>query len=155
MIRRPPRSTQSRSSAASDVYKRQLLEVAFKQFSGFASFEIPTPQRHLYLRLHGGQRSAELVRSVGGEAALQVKRVFHRFELTLGQAVAQQASKAQHGYVEVDQGYRDSMLDLLNRVGFQPSHIFIGRRGFLLDYVLPQFEPSFERRGPSPVYAVA
>ncbi|CZT61231.1 hypothetical protein CDFC105_104129 [Clostridioides difficile] len=26
MIRRPPRSTQSRSSAASDVYKRQGLE---------------------------------------------------------------------------------------------------------------------------------
>src|SRR5450756_3258859 len=26
MIRRPPRSTQSRSSAASDVYKRQMLE---------------------------------------------------------------------------------------------------------------------------------
>ena len=26
MIRRPPRSTQSRSSAASDVYKRQALE---------------------------------------------------------------------------------------------------------------------------------
>ena len=25
MVRRPPRSTQSRSSAASDVYKRQLL----------------------------------------------------------------------------------------------------------------------------------
>jgi len=25
MIRRPPRSTQSRSSAASDVYKRQVL----------------------------------------------------------------------------------------------------------------------------------
>src|SRR5450756_3112818 len=28
MIRRPPRSTQSRSSAASDVYKRQLVEHA-------------------------------------------------------------------------------------------------------------------------------
>src|SRR5450756_3125431 len=27
MIRRPPRSTQSRSSAASDVYKRQILDV--------------------------------------------------------------------------------------------------------------------------------
>ena len=27
MIRRPPRSTQSRSSAASDVYKRQLLVI--------------------------------------------------------------------------------------------------------------------------------
>src|SRR5450756_3225147 len=28
MIRRPPRSTQSRSSAASDVYKRQVLDLA-------------------------------------------------------------------------------------------------------------------------------
>ena len=28
MIRRPPRSTQSSSSAASDVYKRQILECA-------------------------------------------------------------------------------------------------------------------------------
>src|SRR5450756_2886783 len=27
MIRRPPRSTQSRSSAASDVYKRQVYEI--------------------------------------------------------------------------------------------------------------------------------
>src|SRR5450756_3105574 len=27
MIRRPPRSTQSRSSAASDVYKRQVVDV--------------------------------------------------------------------------------------------------------------------------------
>eukprot|EP00657_Telonema_sp_P-1_P008881 TRINITY_DN31135_c0_g1_i1.p1 TRINITY_DN31135_c0_g1~~TRINITY_DN31135_c0_g1_i1.p1 ORF type:complete len:127 (+),score=54.57 TRINITY_DN31135_c0_g1_i1:84-464(+) len=27
MIRRPPRSTQSRSSAASDVYKRQMLQL--------------------------------------------------------------------------------------------------------------------------------
>src|SRR5450756_1858196 len=29
MIRRPPRSTQSRSSAASDVYKRQLMSNEF------------------------------------------------------------------------------------------------------------------------------
>src|SRR5450756_2459496 len=29
MIRRPPRSTQSRSSAASDVYKRQRLRLVF------------------------------------------------------------------------------------------------------------------------------
>ena len=29
MIRRPPRSTQSRSSAASDVYKRQLIFLHF------------------------------------------------------------------------------------------------------------------------------
>src|SRR5450756_1920466 len=31
MIRRPPRSTQSRSSAASDVYKRQVLDHAFRR----------------------------------------------------------------------------------------------------------------------------
>src|SRR5680860_1529784 len=30
MIRRPPRSTQSRSSAASDVYKRQVLILAVR-----------------------------------------------------------------------------------------------------------------------------
>ena len=36
MIRRPPRSTQSRSSAASDVYKRQVL-VPFQRSSGVAS----------------------------------------------------------------------------------------------------------------------
>src|SRR5450756_3209970 len=32
MIRRPPRSTQSRSSAASDVYKRQVLGVVLRFF---------------------------------------------------------------------------------------------------------------------------
>src|SRR5450756_3207257 len=34
MIRRPPRSTQSRSSAASDGYKRQVLEVPREQLRG-------------------------------------------------------------------------------------------------------------------------
>ena len=33
MIRRPPRSTQSRSSAASDVYKRQVNITVFKRSS--------------------------------------------------------------------------------------------------------------------------
>src|SRR5450756_3108620 len=33
MIRRPPRSTQSRSSAASDVYKRQLSDQAVRPSS--------------------------------------------------------------------------------------------------------------------------
>ena len=37
MIRRPPRSTQSRSSAASDVYKRQLLLCAAANVAGFGS----------------------------------------------------------------------------------------------------------------------
>src|SRR5680860_1900763 len=34
MIRRPPRSTQSRSSAASDVYKRQILLRSVKNGAG-------------------------------------------------------------------------------------------------------------------------
>src|SRR5659263_330737 len=34
MIRRPPRSTQSRSSAASDVYKRQIIAGATGQAAG-------------------------------------------------------------------------------------------------------------------------
>ena len=37
MIRRPPRSTLDRSSAASDVYKRQAL--AHADLSGFSLFE--------------------------------------------------------------------------------------------------------------------
>src|SRR5450756_3123067 len=32
MIRRPPRSTQSRSSAASDVYKRQVYDLVVRRF---------------------------------------------------------------------------------------------------------------------------
>src|SRR5450756_3236378 len=36
MIRRPPRSTQSRSSAASDVYKRQLY---YKESSGICRWD--------------------------------------------------------------------------------------------------------------------
>src|SRR5680860_672016 len=34
MIRRPPRSTQSRSSAASDVYKRQVQDVGVNDLLG-------------------------------------------------------------------------------------------------------------------------
>src|SRR5450756_1167171 len=42
MIRRPPRSTQSRSSAASDVYKRQALDRAAGRANGIAAI---TPER--------------------------------------------------------------------------------------------------------------
>src|SRR5450756_2970968 len=44
MIRRPPRSTQSRSSAASDVYKRQLgysLPVAAQKLKAKHGYKIP------------------------------------------------------------------------------------------------------------------
>ena len=44
MIRRPPRSTQSRSSAASDVYKRQVtmsasIDGVLKEVAGPVEFE--------------------------------------------------------------------------------------------------------------------
>eukprot|EP00657_Telonema_sp_P-1_P012543 TRINITY_DN9166_c0_g1_i2.p1 TRINITY_DN9166_c0_g1~~TRINITY_DN9166_c0_g1_i2.p1 ORF type:complete len:177 (-),score=54.77 TRINITY_DN9166_c0_g1_i2:90-620(-) len=45
MIRRPPRSTQSRSSAASDVYKRQaiILESAFERFIALDGIRLIAP----------------------------------------------------------------------------------------------------------------
>ena len=45
MIRRPPRSTQSRSSAASDVYKRQDLTNSAGEFIKFVKVDINVPQR--------------------------------------------------------------------------------------------------------------
>ena len=43
MIRRPPRSTRVRSSAASDVYKRQLFHSRLKTYT-CTSFTNPTPR---------------------------------------------------------------------------------------------------------------
>src|SRR5450756_3155659 len=40
MIRRPPRSTQSRSSAASDVYKRQLRPIAARHGATVAAVAV-------------------------------------------------------------------------------------------------------------------
>src|SRR5450756_38811 len=54
MIRRPPRSTQSRSSAASDVYKRQVLDWAAEALnrvdraSFFSSFEQAHAVQYFY-----------------------------------------------------------------------------------------------------------
>src|SRR5450756_1569305 len=45
MIRRPPRSTQSRSSAASDVYKRQLLAQEFSTTYSSGSMSSPVTPR--------------------------------------------------------------------------------------------------------------
>src|SRR5428012_24997 len=60
MIRRPPRSTQSRSSAASDVYKRQVRRLARRQIDQGIHFlvpcgttgESPTPVSYTHLRAH-------------------------------------------------------------------------------------------------------
>src|SRR5450756_1136022 len=45
MIRRPPRSTQSRSSAASDVYKRQVLSGAKDEEDDLASGIVDGPDQ--------------------------------------------------------------------------------------------------------------
>src|SRR5659263_424781 len=62
MIRRPPRSTQSRSSAASDVYKRQplaraMLPAVSLLFLGCAFYGVP------YLRLRAERPNRVFVAS--------------------------------------------------------------------------------------------
>src|SRR5450756_1700563 len=63
MIRRPPRSTQSRSSAASDVYKRQvtaivesgkslLSDYTFAKDSLFARINLQGDELEMYKRVH-------------------------------------------------------------------------------------------------------
>ena len=41
MIRRPPRSTLDRSSAASDVYKRQPISIELKDFGSMKHTSLP------------------------------------------------------------------------------------------------------------------
>src|SRR5450756_3188071 len=57
MIRRPPRSTQSRSSAASDVYKRQMnarrVELAHRYLAGLSGVPgIDLPEVVPYAHVH-------------------------------------------------------------------------------------------------------
>ena len=54
MIRRPPRSTQSRSSAASDVYKRQLFGRRPPQ-SNYPPYNVPDPDNGPRLELQSYQ----------------------------------------------------------------------------------------------------
>src|SRR5450756_1596640 len=56
MIRRPPRSTQSRSSAASDVYKRQLGDIGELWRSGRLRFRMT----RLLSKCRPGRRDASL-----------------------------------------------------------------------------------------------
>mgnify|MGYP003381099311 CR=1 FL=1 len=60
MIRRPPRSTLDRSSAASDVYKRQALE---------RQAGIPPPARRLRRLLHRQGRSVARWKVFGSPAS--------------------------------------------------------------------------------------
>src|SRR5450756_2009972 len=58
MIRRPPRSTQSRSSAASDVYKRQVARLRRHDKQRFADIDLLL--QVAYGRGHGGVEDIEL-----------------------------------------------------------------------------------------------
>src|SRR5428012_11286 len=51
MIRRPPRSTQSRSSAASDVYKRQPRRCCYSRLPGRTEPTVELQQRAAILRI--------------------------------------------------------------------------------------------------------
>src|SRR5678810_111044 len=52
MIRRPPRSTLDRSSAASDVYKRQIYHLEAPRRPRIPNKECPIPVSYTHLRAH-------------------------------------------------------------------------------------------------------
>src|SRR5450756_210311 len=70
MIRRPPRSTQSRSSAASDVYKRQIRRWARCILSAWASWR--APRSHAFCDMADGSQAR------GGDPRLAVLAEFRR-----------------------------------------------------------------------------
>src|SRR5680860_271494 len=91
MIRRPPRSTQSRSSAASDVYKRQVSVEQRPQLGRRGNLEARSLLRQrvedlgLRVRLHGvedpevGQSGLE--RGVGGAHLFEVDHQKRRWTI--------------------------------------------------------------------------
>ena len=70
MIRRPPRSTQSRSSAASDVYKRQVTGT-FTDVSVIASY-IPKPTINISVGFNNEHTNQE---------SLDIQAAYHTYEI--------------------------------------------------------------------------
>src|SRR5450756_1688830 len=65
MIRRPPRSTQSRSSAASDVYKRQHQDVPDVAHYGYRDTHVLADLRRVYVDVDYLRAGSELVHLAG------------------------------------------------------------------------------------------
>src|SRR5665811_361723 len=70
MIRRPPRSTRVRSSAASDVYKRQtyILDLQLRRLTKFSRVELETEKDEL-------ERQIEALRAMLGDEKLLLRTV--------------------------------------------------------------------------------
>src|SRR5450756_1618860 len=81
MIRRPPRSTQSRSSAASDVYKRQVLHELVETGNSVVVIEhnlevIKTADWIIDLGPEGGDGGGEIVAQGTPEDIVRVARSY-------------------------------------------------------------------------------
>ena len=72
MIRRPPRSTLDRSSAASDVYKRQVLGGAADRFAGLAGGEAFTHARSDGAEAHADARAVSYTHLRAHETVLDL-----------------------------------------------------------------------------------
>src|SRR5450756_1154685 len=70
MIRRPPRSTQSRSSAASDVYKRQLYIEGLRDGRRFMEVALETSPKKPIVVLKAGKTDAGAKAARSHSAAL-------------------------------------------------------------------------------------
>src|SRR5680860_1895692 len=71
MIRRPPRSTQSRSSAASDVYKRQGVPVPVAELQLLAP--VPRPGKIICIGLNYRDHAAETGKPIPTEPIMFAK----------------------------------------------------------------------------------
>src|SRR5450756_1735042 len=105
MIRRPPRSTQSRSSAASDVYKRQTNEALIKKAA------------RAQLLSSAGLKQSEIAKELGNVTTRTVRRYLSYElpdELTLPPSEVELAARVQF----VERAW-PLVLDLVNYVDSQ------------------------------------
>src|SRR5680860_1487538 len=132
MIRRPPRSTQSRSSAASDVYKRQdVISSHLRSEVAAVDIVIESVWRHMLVDQHGSQfpqaqahpaldraqRRLLLLRNFAVGESLE-KRELNRPALIVGQrrhCRSHRFLRQVGGNIVPHIGHREPMLGVLKR----------------------------------------